>query len=185
MKKLMFAAVAALAMVGAANAAPSYGIPSEVYVSPYKLDADPGDGHAGWYSSYVMKQEDAQKAMGTTETVTYETMAEWLGKNFADNQASVIENAEQMGYDKYSSSLKYVFGSGSGDISSGLKSAICAVFYDDGANVAYNVMPNTAGVMFIFNDAVSSSGWQAVPEPTSGLLLLLGSALLALRRKSK
>ena len=29
----------------------------------------------------------------------------------------------------------------------------------------------------------SSSGWQAVPEPTTGLLLLLGMAGLALRRK--
>ena len=29
----------------------------------------------------------------------------------------------------------------------------------------------------------AASGWQAVPEPTSGLLLLVGGALLALKRK--
>ena len=31
--------------------------------------------------------------------------------------------------------------------------------------------------------AFSSSGWAAAPEPTSGLLLLLGGAMLALRRR--
>ena len=37
-----------------------------------------------------------------------------------------------------------------------------------------------------FGDAAySAAGWYAVPEPTSGLLLLLGMAGLALRRKQK
>ncbi len=36
-----------------------------------------------------------------------------------------------------------------------------------------------------FGDQSSNKNWQPVPEPTSGLLLLLGGALLALRRKQK
>ena len=33
------------------------------------------------------------------------------------------------------------------------------------------------------SDAKSSGGWQSIPEPTSGLLMLLGMAGLALRRR--
>lgn len=45
---------------------------------------------------------------------------------------------------------------------------------------------NVTPVGFTLDDiygAFSSSGWAAVPEPTSGLLMLLGVAGLALRRK--
>ncbi len=35
------------------------------------------------------------------------------------------------------------------------------------------------------SSTVNPSGWQPIPEPTSGLLLLVGGALLALRRKQK
>lgn len=34
-----------------------------------------------------------------------------------------------------------------------------------------------------FNDTAGATGWTAVPEPTSGLLMLLGMAGLALKRK--
>ena len=40
-----------------------------------------------------------------------------------------------------------------------------------------------AGNMSIAVNFADSSGWQAVPEPTSGLLMLVGLAGLALRRK--
>ncbi len=36
-----------------------------------------------------------------------------------------------------------------------------------------------------FGNQLESATWQPVPEPTSGLLLLVGGALLALRRKQK
>ncbi len=36
-----------------------------------------------------------------------------------------------------------------------------------------------------FSTASGGAGWQSVPEPTSGILLLVGGALLALRRKRK
>jgi hypothetical protein len=43
--------------------------------------------------------------------------------------------------------------------------------------------PNKNFEQFIVSTAYQSKDWAAVPEPTSGLLLLLGVAGLALRRK--
>ena len=51
------------------------------------------------------------------------------------------------------------------------------------------VAPETgaAGVAFgnLQTATTTAGAWQSVPEPTSGLLLLLGMAGLALRRKQK
>ena len=62
------------------------------------------------------------------------------------------------------------------------------------ANIATGTVGSDAGVTIANlgtyylgvssgDSAVSTGGWQAVPEPTSGLLMLLGMAGLALRRK--
>jgi len=190
MKKMMFAAVAAMAMVGAANAEPSYGIEASGYVNQYSLDANPDNTHASWYSCYVMKQADAQKAMGCVGTaVNYQAMAAWLGKNFADNKQSVINNAEQLSFVLWLPMPNQYMFSGKGgdeDEDSTLGNAIGVFFYDDDANVAYNVLANNSVDIFEFDSIFSNaSGWTAVsvPEPTSGLLLLLGVAGLALKRK--
>ena len=58
----------------------------------------------------------------------------------------------------------------------------------DSSPTEYLVMgnPSESGKgMLWFNEleGTTSSGWQSVPEPTSGLLLLLGMAGLALKRK--
>ena len=45
---------------------------------------------------------------------------------------------------------------------------------------------NTTATLLPANDATAgftSAGWYAIPEPTSGLLLLVGTALLALKRR--
>ncbi len=43
----------------------------------------------------------------------------------------------------------------------------------------------TGNLSVDFSSQLETATWQPVPEPTSGLLLLVGGALLALRRKQK
>ena len=52
------------------------------------------------------------------------------------------------------------------------------------SDVVTKTIGSSGNMTYDFSDSVASQGaWQAVPEPTSGLLLLLGVAGLALRRK--
>lgn len=44
-------------------------------------------------------------------------------------------------------------------------------------------MTSSSKTTFEDNAAYTSAGWYAVPEPTSGMLLLVGCALMALKRK--
>jgi len=51
---------------------------------------------------------------------------------------------------------------------------------------SYKWSNNTAPVSLVFGDqtaATAAGNWQAIPEPTSGLLMLVGLAGLALRRR--
>ncbi len=74
------------------------------------------------------------------------------------------------------------------------------VFFDakDTASASYmaytatgkaTIGPTGADSSYAFGDftnaTATSGGWQSIPEPTSGLLMLLGMAGLALRRKQK
>ena len=45
--------------------------------------------------------------------------------------------------------------------------------------------PTTWSISGITKTAQSGGGGETIPEPTSGLLLLVGGAMLALRRKQK
>lgn len=59
--------------------------------------------------------------------------------------------------------------------------------YADASNFKYaevnDVVFTTANKTVVFTDALTGASWQSIPEPTSGLLMLLGVAGLALRRK--
>ena len=50
-------------------------------------------------------------------------------------------------------------------------------------SVAFGTMSASSKTTLQASDGYSTAGWYAVPEPTSGLLMLLGMAGLALRRK--
>lgn len=50
-------------------------------------------------------------------------------------------------------------------------------------DVVSTTLKTTGNTQLNFSTAISNATWSAVPEPTSGLLMLLGMAGLALRRK--
>lgn len=50
-------------------------------------------------------------------------------------------------------------------------------------DVVSTTLKTTGSTTLNFSSAISSASWSAVPEPTSGLLMLLGMAGLALKRK--
>ena len=50
-------------------------------------------------------------------------------------------------------------------------------------DVVSTTLKKTGSTTLSFQSAISNATWTAVPEPTSGLLVLLGMAGLALRRK--
>ena len=55
----------------------------------------------------------------------------------------------------------------------------------DGKNVkvTFNLLDDSKAAAMQASGGYAGAGWYAVPEPTSGLLMLLGMAGLALKRK--
>ena len=51
--------------------------------------------------------------------------------------------------------------------------------YAEVTDVSFAKMTKTVA----FGNTIASASWQAIPEPTSGMLLLVGCALMALKRK--
>ena len=134
---------------------------TELAVSVYMVDSD-----AFAAASALLQQDLYAQYKGETATYTASTAA-------AGNVTAVQTGAE-VGEDYY---------------------AVVIYTYTDAAYPDYEMyMATTASIAGtdITNDlntyTVDSIGstvgsWQAVPEPTSGLLLLVGGALLALKRK--
>ncbi len=59
-----------------------------------------------------------------------------------------------------------------------------AEFYVVNATDVSTTIGNLATMPVVYaNFSATNSDWQAIPEPTSGMLLLVGGALLALKRK--
>jgi len=137
-------------------------------------------------------------ALSATEYATYSamdaaTLSKTIGEAFTGN---TLGTAEVTGNNTYSSrggatlALK-----GTSDFASG-ETAYGLILYVDAANEMYmaNVaefefasaqngsVANLANVMGGGTTGAATS-WQAVPEPTSGLLMLVGLAGLALRRR--
>ena len=174
MKKLIIA-LAAIAMGVAANAATVTWALTGVTDSPDATKA------AGWVA-YIM---DASTYDAFT-ALTADKIAAYAIENKAYSTATITARGGAI-------NVSYEGGSYSGGdtISSYLvlfnnADANSATYYANTATASVTISEGGADGKIPFGTfAAATSGWQttAVPEPTSGLLMLLGMAGLALKRK--
>jgi len=132
---------------------------------------------------------------------TAESVAAYLAENYATGYAKIAAEASKSAGSAAVGSLsgaaalskrnQFEFKSVYGDALVGSE-YLALLFYDKDSTKGYRVMardPETmaqGGALFSDNKLASSGAvtqWASVPEPTSGLLLLLGVAAFALKRK--
>ncbi len=190
MKKLMFAALVACAAAFSASAAEyKWGFSSDSSMKPDGSDYLDG-GTAMLYLGTVTFADGAWNTSGATFITSGGMTADY---NFGHQSesgmptSSAIDGAGGQAYTLillsetgvsnlagYVGDGKYYY------ISSGTSNS---GYYMDGTDtVRYGIMVDTTAVT-AWSEAKAGSGGGGVPEPTSGLLLLVGGAMLALRRK--
>lgn len=187
------------ALCGAAHAITTYEYSNANYalygtVAAYENDPYPGKGQTGYYTCYCLTQGTAQNLVGSGSTVTYQTLATWLGEGFLtasryddlkkSSDTTVVSKEWESKDNRYLFQNSVIWGPNPGD------NALVVCVYDDTGFIAFNSFASTpdAGHQG-FNVTASSpnSGWQTmqIPEPTGGALALVAFALLALRRRNK
>jgi len=147
------------------------------------------------YSLYVFTQDKAKALVGTTETVSYTDVADWLTKTIvAEGWTSAISTLVAGSDGEVESFMKtednhYMFNHSPGSQPPDAEHGIGVFLYQKDDIASYNVMAQQTGMTtgFSFDDGgkepSANTGWMTAPEPTSGLLMLLGVAGLALKRK--
>ena len=195
MKKLMIvaAAVAVTAVASAANV--TWKVPgvtadpnSEAtkYVAYYFMVAD----DSGAVASKLWSIDDAVTAAKSKDANALANHSVQVSKTFPVDP----EYAFEMNSAKYTGSAsKWVSNSEVGDQygqffavifnAETVADATAYQVYGNGEDGAYSLKYGTQAANLNANLANNSGSWQSIPEPTSGLLLLLGVAGLALRRR--
>lgn len=180
MKKLMIAAVAALA-VGIVNAATIAWGSAGIQTTG---DFDSGDGdYAANYAVYLFSSDVTVDFGSDTWKSNFEGTGTYLGKGVTDADGSLNVNTLTVDDGNFSGYL-VIFDTDSYDNAS---YAFVSGEYTAADNSMHKMTMDYDGDTWVNAlDYSTKTGWtqlESVPEPTSGLLLLLGVAGLALRRK--
>jgi len=201
MKKLILTLAVAVAGVAMADLN-SYWLAA--YTEAY-TDKELSKGEMGKYEAYYCTVAAAQSMFGasTVDGVTAylsESTANYLDgygaitKAISDSPVASKGGSAEVGTLANAAIVKdqYEFKSTYGDPLVG-SAYLAVLFYDKDGTKGFRVLENDPASIAqggaLFSDkALASDGqagpWTAVPEPTGGLLLLLGAAGLALKRKS-
>ena len=183
MNKLMTFAVALMAVAGA------FADLSYAFVNTTGAKDETTTGYPERYTGYLCTQAAAEALFGGNKTAA--DITGYLAENYVD-YASGMEKMDFYGYDmgeymgEYSFRKPYQPGTLTDD---GTYIAVVAYAGGEGEDDMFRVFESMASGGVLEFDPVYGSGtagaWtqSAVPEPTSGLLLLLGLAGLALKRK--
>lgn len=172
MKKIMFA-LAAIAMAISAQAAQV----------AWQLA---GDSSMNGYSVYVLLGDTAKTDWASVDEVAAAALAGGTG-TIAKNgrNYSVLGTVNDAAITKGDSvSLYYVIVNGDQFATTAPYDASASVYDISAGDSPVNAI-SKSGTGLSYSGFTGGSGGGDVPEPTSGLLLLVGGAMLALRRKQK
>ena len=137
-----------------------------VTVSVYLVDADT-------YATVSAKDQAGIYEWASTQTATY------TGQNKNANTGALIGAVSVSDANLAASTTYYSI------LTAEYTDATYGDMYMAAAATATTPASGTKSVANIFGGTAGVRDWQPVPEPTSGLLMLLGFAGLALRRKQK
>ena len=179
MKKIMIA-ITAVVIAAASQAATVRGTMSQVQASD-------GSGAASGYLAMVFDaataQSDVIAAVMAKDSSTLATLANDWNQTTTSNTSGLLSSAGNGSYAASETFSVYLVVFDAGSVADANN-----YFVSETKSGSINAAGSNATLAFgTFASQVaatgSSGGWVAVPEPTSGLLLLLGMAGLALKRK--
>lgn len=175
-------ALAGLLLAGAAQAMPTW---ATLNTTAHPGDTSPSDARAMNYSAYLCTTETAAALFGTTALAEIEHYITYHYSKTAEGTKALK--------DPYYVDGSYTLDCYDGTVYSSTDYIAVAFYGDHKFRVYGEGSAQLVNGSLVFDDASAAQGtvgdWRTasnfIPEPSSGLLLLMGGALLALRRRRK